>query len=368
MIKDSEIDPKTLDGLWRARVCVIVIGVGTGGIAAVNHMIASDLQEVAFIAADTDAEALANAQAKHIIQLGPTCCKGLGTEGELDAGRQAAEESLLVIKEAFGIIDRVGMFFVVAGMGGGTGTGAAAVIAKAAKDAGAYTIGVISKPSACEGEKRLQQAQAGMQALLDVVDILIAIPSDKLVECQCPSAPTTHGDTLRMADEALYRAVKFICDSVSLYNNLISLDLADVHNCLSGAGMRGIGIGIASGSNRAIAAVRRALNDPLLEDVSIGMAKSVLYRVEAPSDIVSNELDEIDTIISDWVHNECKVYFSLNYDDNADDTLRITIMVSGAVLECPLERTGLGLPWRGNFSRQFGRKWPCFACRRTLRR
>ena len=300
---------------------ILVIGVGGCGINAINHMIASGLQGVVFIAADTDAGDLAKTRAEHTILLGPTYCKGLGASHIPRVGRQAAEESLPAIKDAIGGAD---MVFVVAGMGGGTGTTAGAIIAKAAKDAGALTVGVVSKPFAFGGKRRRKLAEMGMQAFLDTGDSLIVIPNDKLL--QLVPKKTSYLDVLRKSDDALYHAVRCVSGPVSgpPQQDLIAFDFIDLRDVLSGKAV--MGTGSASGEHRARIAAKGALNCPLIEDTPIGDLCGLLYTITASEDITGDEIMEVGTIIGDAVHPEANVFVQVCYDENAGEKLRVTLI------------------------------------------
>ncbi|MCL1984850.1 MAG: cell division protein FtsZ [Betaproteobacteria bacterium] len=301
-------------------VRIHVIGVGGCGINAIEHMIASGLPGASFITADTNVAALARSQAEHTIQLGPTCCMGLGTNGDPNLGRRAAEESLPAIKAA---IDGADMIFVVAGMGcGGTGTGAAPVIAKAAKDTGALTIGVVTKPFAFEGTKTLQRAEAGTQAFLYSVDSLIAIPNDS----QLQFAPKKTPEILKKANEALYQALKCVSDMVT-QGGLIGLDFAEVRAVLGGSGMIAIGIGTASSEHRAKTAAMRALDCSLLGDAHIGDLRGVLYSITASSaDLSGDEIQKVATVIGDAVHEDADICFQVFCDNSMGDEMRVTLI------------------------------------------
>ena len=303
-----------------------VIGVGASGIHAVNHMIASGLRGVVFIAADACAGDLAKSQAEHAIQLGPVCCKGLNTEADPDAGRRAAEESLSAIKAAIGESDLV---FVVTGMGGGTGTGAFPVIAKAAKDAGALTVGVASTPFYFEGKKRLQCAEAGMQASLGVVDSLISIPNN-WIRIQLNTKYAIFYNMLQQADETLYYAVKGVSDVVTR-EGLIGVDFADVRCVFTGSGAAVMGIGTASGENRARdAAIKATTCRPLLNYVSIDKARSVLINITCSRDITatSDELRGVVDIIREAVHEDTDLIVAY-FEDSMGDKMRVTLFCAG---------------------------------------
>ena len=300
-----------------------VFGVGTGGINAVNHMIASDLQGVDFIAADTDASALKTSLATLTILLGPSCCKGKGTHGELDAGRRAAEESLAAIKDAVSDADLV---FVVAGLGGGTGSGAAPVIAKVAKESGALTVGVVTKPFYFEGKKRLETTEAGIAEFREHVDSLIIIPNDRLI--QVGKKKAIFSEMLKMADGALYTAVRGISDLTTI-PGLIGLDFADVKTIMGMHGFAMMGEGRGTGETRARDAATRAITSPLLEGVSIGNAQGVLMNITCGPDITLNEVTEAAGIIQEEAHPDAQILFGTVFDDSVGDEMLITVIATG---------------------------------------
>jgi len=300
-----------------------VVGVGGGGGNAVQNMIDSGLRGVSFICANTDVQALNRSTAVCKIQMGERLTKGLGAGANPATGREAALESVAAIKECLSDAD---MVFVTAGMGGGTGTGAAPIIAQTAKEQGALTVGVVTKPFSFEGAKRKAAAEAGITEFRQHVDCLITIPNDRLLTFAPKKAPFS--EMLKKANDILYCAVKGISD-VIMEDGLINLDFADVRTAMSEAGLALMGTGIASGENRARDAAMRAITSPLLEDVSIDGAKAVLYNITASMDITGDEIQEIGTIIADAVHPEANVIMGMVYDENAGDELRITVIATG---------------------------------------
>ena len=255
-----------------------VIGVGGGGGNAVQNMIASALKGVTFIAANTDVQALGRSSAEIKIQLGDKLTKGLGAGANPQIGRDAALESISAIKDCIGEAD---MVFVTAGMGGGTGTGAAPVIAQAAREAGALTVGVVTKPFFFEGRKRLEAAEQGIQEFRQSVDSLITIPNDRLLSLAPKKA--TFVEMLKKADEVLFFAVKGISDLIKV-PGLINLDFADVKAVMGESGLAMMGAGIARGESRAREAAMKAITSPLLEDVSIDGARGVLMNITCGPD------------------------------------------------------------------------------------
>ena len=300
-----------------------VIGVGGGGGNAVQNMITSGLQGVQFICANTDMQALSRNNAPVKIQLGEKLTKGLGAGANPAVGREAALESVNAIREAIGDAD---MVFVTAGMGGGTGTGAAPVVAQTAKEMGALTVGVVTKPFSFEGARRRRFAEEGLEEFKQHVDCLITIPNDRLLAF---APKKTHFSAmLQKANDVLFYAVKGISD-VILADGMINLDFADVRTTMSESGMALMGTGVAAGENRAREAAQRAINSPLLEDVSLESAKAVLYNITASMDISTDEIAEIGDIIADATPEDTNIIFGVVYDENIGDELRLTVIATG---------------------------------------
>ncbi|MDY7000874.1 MAG: cell division protein FtsZ [Thermodesulfobacteriota bacterium] len=300
-----------------------VVGAGGGGGNAVNNMICSVLKGVTFITANTDVQALNRSRAEFKIQLGEKLTKGLGAGANPEIGRDAAMESMDQIRET---LDEPDMVFVTAGMGGGTGTGAAPVIAQAARDSGALTVGVVTKPFYFEGKKRLMQAEKGIQELAQTVDSLITIPNDRLLSLASKKA--TFLEMLKKADEVLYFAVKGISDLI-MVPGLINLDFADVKAVMSEMGLAMMGTGISRGESRAREAAMKAITSPLLEDVSIDGAKGVLMNITCGPDLAIDEVSEAASTISEAAHEEAKIYFGTVFDQDAGDEMRITVIATG---------------------------------------
>ena len=300
-----------------------VIGVGGGGGNAVKNMIDSGLRGVQFVCANTDVQALKKNTAPLKVQLGEKLTKGLGAGANPSIGREAAVESVNAIREAIGDAD---MVFVTAGMGGGTGTGAAPVVAQAAKEMGALTVGVVTKPFSFEGVKRKRAAEAGLEEFKQHVDCLITIPNDRLLAFAPKKAPFS--EMLQKANDVLYYAVKGISD-VIVGDGLINLDFADVRTTMAEAGLALMGTGMASGENRAREAAQRAIMSPLLEDVSLESAKAVLYNIAAPMDITAEEIAEIGDIIADATPEDANIIFGVVFDDNIGDEIRLTVIATG---------------------------------------
>ena len=300
-----------------------VIGVGGGGGNAVQNMITSGLQGVQFICANTDMQALSRNNAPVKIQLGEKLTKGLGAGANPAVGREAALESVNAIREAIGDAD---MVFVTAGMGGGTGTGAAPVVAQTAKEMGALTVGVVTKPFSFEGARRRRFAEEGLEEFKQHVDCLITIPNDRLLAFAPKKTPFSA--MLQKANDVRFYAVKGISD-VILADGMINLDFADVRTTMSESGMALMGTGVAAGENRAREAAQRAINSPLLEDVSLESAKAVLYNITASMDISTDEIAEIGDIIADATPEDTNIIFGVVYDENIGDELRLTVIATG---------------------------------------
>jgi len=300
-----------------------VIGIGGGGGNAVNNMISSSLKGVSFIVANTDVQALKNSESEYKLQLGEKLTKGLGAGANPDIGRDAATESIEAIREMIGECD---MVFITAGMGGGTGTGAAPVIAEVAREAGALTVAVVTKPFYFEGKKRQKQAEKGINSLKEVVDSIITIPNDRLLSLASKKASFL--EMLKKADEVLYYAVKGISDLI-MVPGLINLDFADVKSVMSEMGLALMGTGIAQGEGRAREAAMKAITSPLLEDVSIDGAQGVLMNITSGPDLTIDEVSEAANIISESAQEDAQIYFGTVFDQEAGDELRITVIATG---------------------------------------
>ncbi|MFP5239776.1 MAG: cell division protein FtsZ [Acidobacteriota bacterium] len=308
---------------FESNARIKVVGVGGGGGNAVNNMICSALRGVTFITANTDIQALNKSKAEFKIQLGDKLTKGLGAGANPDCGRDAALESIDQIRKTICDAD---MVFVTAGMGGGTGTGAAPVIAQAAKEAGALTVGVVTKPFFFEGKKRMAAAERGIALLREQVDSIITIPNDRLLTMASKKAAFI--EMLKKADEILYYAVKGISDLI-MVPGLINLDFADVKAVMSEMGLAMMGFGVARGENRAKEAALKAITSPLLEDVTIDGAKGVLMNITCSPDLTIEEVDEAASAITEAVHEDAKVFFGTVFDENAGDEIRITVIATG---------------------------------------
>jgi cell division protein FtsZ len=299
-----------------------VIGCGGGGTNAVDRMVDSGMRGVEFIAVNTDAQALAMCDAQIKLQLGGTITKGLGAGAEPKIGREAAEESREELKEAIRGAD---MVFVTAGEGGGTGTGAAPVVAQIAKEQGALTVGVVTKPFAFEGLQRSRRAEEGIEELRKHVDSVIVIPNERLLEVVDPN--TSIVDAFRLADDVLRQGVQGITDLITV-PGLINLDFADVRTIMANAGSSLMGIGIASGENRAAEAAKSAISSPLLESTVSG-ATGVLMNITGGPDMGLFEVNEAATIIRQAAHSDCNVIFGAVIDESIGDHLRVTVIATG---------------------------------------
>lgn len=300
-----------------------IVGVGGAGGNAVNTMIASGLAGVDFIAANTDAQALRVNLSSTKIQLGGELTKGLGAGANPEIGRRATIESEGEIRE---LLEGADMVFVTGGMGGGTGTGGAPVVARIAKEVGALTVGVVSKPFLFEGKKRMRQAEEGLRELKANVDTLISIPNQRLLAVASRSQPLL--EAFRKADEVLLQAVRGISDLITVHG-LINLDFADVRTIMCEMGMAIMGAAVATGENRAEEAARRAIASPLLEDISIRGAKGVLINVTGGADLTLHEVNEAATLIQEEADEEANIIFGAVIDESLGDEVRITVIATG---------------------------------------
>jgi cell division protein FtsZ len=299
-----------------------VIGVGGGGSNAINRMIGAGLKGVEFVALNTDAQALRMSNASRKIQIGEKLTKGLGAGANPEIGKKAAEESRDMLSET---MDGADMVFITCGMGGGTGTGAAPIIAEIAKELGALTVGVVTKPFSFEGRRRMAQADQGIGSLKEEVDTLIVIPNDRLL--QVAEAQTSILDAFRIADDVLRQGVQGISDLITV-PGLINLDFADVRTIMTDAGSALMGIGIASGENRALEAARSATASPLLE-ASINGAKGVLMNITGSSNMGLFEVNEAAEIVADAADPDALVIFGAVIDDSMGDELKVTVIATG---------------------------------------
>lgn len=303
-----------------AAARIIVIGVGGAGNNAVNRMIEEQIGGVEFIGINTDGQALKYCKAEKTIQIGEKLTKGLGAGAKPEIGEKAAEESIEDIKEA---IQGADMVFVTCGMGGGTGTGGAPVVARLAKDMGILTVGVVTKPFKFEAKVRMNNAVGGIQKLKDSVDTLIVIPNDKLLEIV--DRRTTMPDALKKADEVLQQAVQGITDLINL-PALINLDFADVQTVMTDKGIAHIGIGAGKGDDKALEAVKQAVASPLLETTIVG-ASHVIINISG--DISLMDANDAASYVQDMAGDDANIIFGAMYDENAQDEASITVIATG---------------------------------------
>ena len=300
-----------------------VIGAGGGGGNAVNTMISYSLRGVDFIIANTDAQALETSRAPVKIQIGAEATKGLGAGSNPDVGRQAALESRDEIRAH---LEGADMIFITAGLGGGTGTGAAPVIAQAARECGALTVAIVTKPFQFEGKKRNVQAEEGVAQLRDVVDTLIVVPNQRLLSLGGRGLSLL--EAFKKADDILYQAVKGISDLI-IVPGLINLDFADVKNIMSNMGMALMGTGTASGENRAMEAAQRAISSPLLEDNTFHVALGVMLSTTGGPDFGLYEVNEASSLIQAEAHDDANIIFGTVIDESMKDEIRITVIATG---------------------------------------
>ncbi len=310
---------ETLDQTAKIKV----IGVGGGGSNVVDAMINANITGVEFIVANTDAQALKRSIASMKVQLGTKLTKGLGAGASPDTGRDAAMEDRSRISELLAGAD---MVFVACGLGGGTGTGAAPVIAEVAKEIGALTVGVVTKPFTREGRQRLIKAESGVEELKKVVDSLIVIPNDRLVGLAGKNMSIL--DAFKPSDDVLRQAVQGISDLITT-SGLINVDFADVKSVMSERGMAMMGIGVASGEKRASEAAQQAISSPLLEDIDISGAKGVLVNISGSSSMTMEEFDEASRIVHEKVHEDANIIVGLVINEDLGDEIKITAIATG---------------------------------------
>jgi cell division protein FtsZ len=299
------------------------IGIGGGGGNAVNTMIGAKLSGVDFMVANTDAQSLEKSQAALRIQLGGMVTKGLGAGANPEIGRRAAMEDQDKIKEHLAGSD---MIFITAGMGGGTGTGGAPVIARLAREVGALTVGVVTKPFIFEGKKRMRQSEEGIEELKANVDTLIVIPNQRLLSIAAKT--TTMLEAFHKADDVLLQAVRGISDLI-ITPGLINLDFADVRTVMAEMGLALMGAASASGENRAVEAAQKAISSPLLEDISIQGARGVLINITGGPDLCLHEVNEAASMIQEEAHEDANIIFGAVIDENMTDDIRITVIATG---------------------------------------
>ena len=302
---------------------IIVIGVGGAGGNAVDNMIEANLQGVEFFVANTDAQAMARSKTDNCIQLGIETTSGLGAGARPEVGEAAAEESLAEIKE---VLQGAHMVFVAAGMGGGTGTGASPVIAKAAHDMGILTIGVVTKPFGFEGTHRMRAAEEGLENMRQVVDTMIVVPNQNLF--RVANERTTFAEAFRMADDILYSGVRGITD-LMIMPGLINLDFADVRTIMKGMGSAMMGMGEGEGESRALEAARAAIDNPLLDDVSLKGARGVLINITGGYDMTLFELDEAANEIRREVDADANIILGSTFDPELEGRVRVSVVAAG---------------------------------------
>jgi cell division protein FtsZ len=331
-----------------------VIGLGGGGGNAVSRMMAAQFTGVDFIVANTDLQALRASPAPVKVQLGTKLTQGLGAGSNPEVGRDAALEDP---EQLTRLLEGADMVFITAGLGGGTGTGAAPVVASLAKDLGILTVAVVTKPFVFEGRKRMQQADAGMDALRGVVDTLISIPNQRLLSVVERGTPLL--DAFRVADSVLQQAVQGISDLI-LVPGLVNLDFADVRTIMSGMGMAMMGTGVGRGEHRALDAAHKAVASPLLDDTSIQGAKGILINFTGSPTMSIHEVEEAARIVQDAAHEDANIIFGAVIDPGLDDEVRMTVIATGfsekkeavgpgRLVDFPRPRTSVAAgpaPWR----------------------
>ncbi|HUF55188.1 MAG TPA: cell division protein FtsZ, partial [Thermohalobaculum sp.] len=322
------------------RARITVFGVGGAGGNAVNNMIEKKLEGVDFITANTDAQALGNSQAARKIQLGVGVTKGLGAGSKPDVGFSAAEESA---EEISNHLEGANMCFITAGMGGGTGTGAAPVVARTAREMGILTVGVVTKPFAFEGARRMALAEAGIEEMQNYVDTLIVIPNQNLF--QVASERTTFMEAFQMADDVLYQGVQGVTD-LMVRPGMINLDFADVRSVMEEMGKAMMGTGEADGETRAVDAAEKAIANPLLDEVSLKGAKGVLINITGGFDLTLFEMDEAANRIKDEVDPNALIKFGSAIDPEMEGRMRVSVVATGIDIEAAAARPPHAAPRR----------------------
>jgi cell division protein FtsZ len=318
------------------RPHITVFGVGGAGGNAVNNMIESGLEGVEFVVSNTDAQALASSKAQRVVQMGIQVTEGLGAGSQPEVGRAAAEEVMDEIRDQ---LAGSHMVFITAGMGGGTGTGAAPVVARAARELGILTVGVVTKPFQFEGVRRMRLAEAGINELQQAVDTLIVIPNQNLF--RVATEKTTFADAFAMADQVLYSGVACITD-LMVKEGLINLDFADVRSVMRGMGKAMMGTGEASGEKRAMRAAEAAIANPLLDDVSMKGARGLLISITGGNDLTLYELDEAATRIREEVDQDANIILGATFDESLEGIIRVSVVATGidhALLESGVDLT-----------------------------
>ncbi len=300
-----------------------VVGVGGAGTNAVNRMIATGMEGIDFIVANTDAQQLRDSLAPQKIQIGNKLTRGLGAGANPDVGREAANEDRDKIHKALKGSD---MIFITSGMGGGTGTGAAPIVAEVAKEIGALVVGVVTKPFKVEGKRRMTQADDGIKNLKEKVDTLITIPNDLLLKIIDRKTPIE--DAFKLADDILRQGVQGIADLI-MVTGIVNVDFADVRTVMQETGDALMGVGIGTGENKALEAIQMAINSPLLEEVSIEGAKAVLINIAGGNDLSLHEVNEVTDVITRQVDQNANIIFGTTVDAALDDRVRVTVIATG---------------------------------------
>ena len=306
-----------------SQICNIkVIGVGGGGNNAVNRMVNANIRSAEFIAVNTDKQALLMSKAQHRVQIGEKLTRGLGAGADPEIGSKAAEESREVLSEMLKDTDLV---FITAGMGGGTGTGAAPIIANIAKELGALTIAVVTKPFVFEGKRRMDNAEKGIKELKGVVDTLVVIPNDKLLKIVPKGTPII--EAFRTADDVLRQGIQGISDLI-VTPSLINLDFADVKTIMKNKGLAHMGVGYGKGDNRTIEAVRQAVSSPLLETTIEG-ATGIILNIKGGMDLTLEEVYEAAALVKEVVDPSCNIIFGSGIDESMEESVEITVIATG---------------------------------------
>jgi len=303
--------------------CIKVIGIGGGGGNAINRMIEAGIEGVEFLVANTDLQALKNSRASVKLQIGEKLTKGLGAGGDPEVGRQSALEDTEKIIEA---IEGADMVFITTGLGGGTGTGAAPIIASLATELGALTVAVVTKPFRFEGNRRMRQSEQGLNELRECVDTVITIPNERLMNAVSKGTPFL--ESFKLADDVLRQAVQGISDIITV-PGLINVDFAVVKTIMAGMGMALMRTGAASGDNRALESTQRAISSPLLEEASIEGAKGLLVNISGGQNLTLFEVNEAMSIIHDSADEDANIIFGAVLDERLNDEMKITVIATG---------------------------------------
>jgi cell division protein FtsZ len=300
-----------------------VVGVGGGGTNAVNSMVRDNLRGVEFIIANTDLQSLEKSECPGKIQIGGELTRGLGAGSNPETGKSAAQESEIIIRD---MLEGADMVFITAGMGGGTGTGAAPVISRIAKETGALTVGVVTKPFAFEGKKRMRQAEEGIQELKEAVDTLIVIPNQKLLSYV--GKQTSFTSAFSMVDDILKQAVCSISDLIVI-PGLINLDFADVKCIMGSMGKALMGSGVATGETRAVEAAQKAISSPLLDEATVDGAKGILINITGGDDLTLMEINEASMMVQENAHEDAHIIFGAVIDQQMEGQMRVTVIATG---------------------------------------